>query len=98
MSLFVDWETIEMDHAVVQPHVELRESKQDNKLVKDFFNWVFGEMLPWVNEYHPPSVSMFPIQENFPGIINISELTMQVRDHFISFGMNPEIMIWQGEP
>ena len=66
----------------------------DDKIVRDFFNGVFTELIPWVNEFHPAALSMFPIQEHFPGIIDIYGLGMEVKENFISFGMDPELLVY----
>ena len=57
MTLKVDWETIDMESAEIVSYVPLEDESFDDKLVRDFFNWAFDEIIPWVNEYHPPSVS-----------------------------------------
>lgn len=98
LTLFVDWETIQMRDARVVPHIELEDQQMDNKVVRDYFNWVFMELLPWANEFHPPSVTRFQIGNHFPGIVDIDNLNMEVKEHYISFGMDPEFLTMQGEP
>lgn len=53
MSLFLDWEDIEMEKADIKPMVHLEDIKLDDAVVRDYFNFVFQELVPWVNEYHP---------------------------------------------
>ena len=70
----------------------------DDDIIRDYFNWVFDEIIPWVNEFHPVSVSQFKIPNKFPGIIDIENLEMEVMDNYIKFGMDPEFKAMQGEP
>ena len=97
MTLKVDWEDIKMDAATIESYVPLEDESFDDKLIRDFFDWAFDEIIPWVNEYHPESVSKFILPHVYPGIIDIEDLDMEVMDNYIKFGMDPEIMILQGE-
>ena len=58
LQLLVDWESIQMDSADVTSKVEL-DTGLDNEVVAGYFNFVFEEIVPWVNEYHPASVTSF---------------------------------------
>jgi len=55
---------------------------------------MFQEIVPWVNEYHPQSVTSFHLPSTIPGYIDIKDLTMEVRDNYLSFGMNPKFLIY----
>lgn len=84
-----------MDSAEVLPNVQLNlESNLDDKVIADYFNFMFQEIVPWVNEYHPQSVTSFHLPSTIPGYIDIKDLTMEVRDNYLSFGMNPKFLIY----
>lgn len=87
--LQVNWDDIEMNRAVIQPHIELEEAEIDEIHVKKFFNWIFEMILPWVNEYHPENISTFHLPRDFPGIVHINSVKMSIEDHYLSFGMDP---------
>ena len=92
MTLLVDWDTIEMDSAEVVANVPMESDKLDDEEVVGYFNFVFQEVIPWVNEYHPESVTKFFIPSSFPGYVNINDLKMEVRNNYLAFSMNPEFL------
>ena len=92
MNVFTDWENIQMDSAEVKPYVKLND-KLDNVVVVSYFNWVFEELLPWVNENHPEAVSHFHLPSTFPGVMDLKNLKLEVRDSFLFFSMDPEFLV-----
>ena len=96
MMLFVDWESIQMDSAEVIPNIKL-DAKLDDKVIADYFNFMFQEIVPWVNEYHPQSVTSFKMPSSIPGYIDIKDLTIEARDNYLAFGMNPQFLVYQDD-
>jgi hypothetical protein len=94
LTLLVDWENISMADAYVVPYSFNLTSKQTSgQHILDYFNWVFDLIIPWVNSAHPDAVSKFMIPSTFPGVMEIKEMTLEVRDNYINFGLNPKFIV-----
>ena len=93
MTLMVDWESIHMTGAEVVPYVNLKNNQLDAKIVMNYFNWAFDLILPWVNALHPANVSRFEIPSEFPGLVSIRDMKLEVRDNYINFQMSPRFLV-----
>ena len=60
--------------------------------MKDFFNWVFDFIVPWVNGYHPVGLSKVAIPSHFPNVMDIESLEITPKDNYMSFGMSPKFL------
>jgi len=96
MILNVDWESIKMDSADVETDIPL-DTSLDDKVIADYFNFMFQEITPWVNEYKPKSVTTFSIPSEIPGYMNLKDLTLEVRDNYLAFGMSPKFLVYQDD-
>ena len=65
----------------------------DQTVVENYFNWAFKLIIPWINYYHPVNVSTFDVPSHFDGIVDIKNLSLQVRQNYLAFGMDP-LFLW----
>jgi hypothetical protein len=91
-DLLLNWKSIEVNRTTVVSD-SLDNNILDVEVVRDYFNFLFGNIVPWVNEYHPSGISQIHIPHSFPGIVNIEKLSMKVEKNFISLGLNPEFLV-----
>jgi hypothetical protein len=50
-------------------------------------------IIPWANEYHPIWVSAFEIPKEIPGFMKIHDISMVIKENYLSFSMDPEFTI-----
>jgi len=94
MNVLTEWYTIKMDHAEIKSDiVENLERSHANKRVTEYFNYAFGMIIPWANEFHPYGVSSIPIPETIVDLVHIKNLKMAVRDNYFSFTLDPEFIM-----
>ena len=91
MKLNVEWQSITLDNAEIIPFVEMKRDL-DQQVVLNYFNWAFKLIVPWIAYQQPENVSRFSVPSHFDGILDISNLSMDVYDNYLSFGMDPHFL------
>ena len=88
MTLNMDWREIKIESAHVVPIVKsLDSSKLNDNTVRDYLNWSFKLILPWVHSYKPENVAFFNLPKKFPSLLEIHHITLEVRDNYLNFGL-----------
>lgn len=95
MTLMVDWESIHMESADILTRIDHSGFDFDAKTVMNYFNWAFDLIVPWVNAAHPAAVSRFEIPSEFPGLVSIRDMKLEVRENYINFSMSPKFLVGQ---
>ena len=90
MTLNMDWREIKIESAHVVPIVKsLDKSKLNDSTVRDYLNWSFKLILPWVHNYHPENVAFFNLPKKFPPLLEIHHIKLEIRDNYLNFGLFP---------
>jgi hypothetical protein len=94
MTVLTNWNTIKMDHAEIRSDlVKNLDRSHADKRVTNYFNYAFGMLIPWANEFHPKGVSSIPIPETLVDLVHIRDLKMAVRDNYFSFTLDPQFIM-----
>ena len=94
-TLLLDFNTISMGSASVESDIILNLDKPGSKAadtVKNYFNWAFMLIVPWANEYKPEWVSSFPIPREIPGYMKINDISLEIKENYLSYSIDPEFI------
>lgn len=96
-TILFDFNTISMGSAHVESSIilNLEQSEADQHVV-NYFNYAFMVIIPWANEYHPIWVSAFEIPKEIPGFMKINQISMAIKENYLSFSMDPEFTLDSG--
>lgn len=96
-TILFDFNTISMGSAHVESSIilNLEQSEADQHVV-NYFNYAFLVIIPWANEYHPIWVSAFEIPKEIPGFMKINQISMAIKENYLSFSMDPEFTLDSG--
>jgi hypothetical protein len=93
-TLLLDFNTISMESAHVESDIilNLKESEADKHVV-NYFNWAFMLIIPWANDSHPNMVSSFKIPREIPGVMKINDISLEIKEHYLSYSIDPEFTL-----
>lgn len=93
-TILIDFHDISMGSAHAESSIVTNLDVSDaDKHIVNYFNYAFMVIIPWANEYHPIWVSAFEIPKEIPGFMKIHDISMEIKENYLSFSMDPEFTI-----